>query len=110
MRVGRWEVGQQSVESIRAVVSSKLNAVDNWSLILQGDLGSSAENTAELSHSRGEGAWVFILPSTPIRATCKSGIQLLEKALRQIIVCGKRWTSVDGNDELREHISFLGLL
>lgn len=29
-------MGQQSVESIRAVVSSKLNAVDNWSLILQG--------------------------------------------------------------------------
>lgn len=103
-------MGQQSVESIRAVVSGKLNAVDIWSLILQGDLGSSAENTAELSHSRGEAAWVFIRPSTPIRATHRSGIQLLEKALRQIIVCGKRWASVDGNDELRRHISFLGLL
>lgn len=89
------------MESIRAAISSKLNAVDNWSSIVQGDLGSSAENTAELSHSRGEGAWVFILPSTPIRATRKSGIQLLEKALRQIIMCGERWASVDGNDELR---------
>lgn len=94
------------MELIKAAISSKLNAVENWTLILQGDLGSSAENTTELSHSRGEGAWVFILPSTSTRATHKSGIQPLKKALRQIIVCGKRWARVDGNDELRGLVSW----
>lgn len=79
-------------------------------------------HSSELLHSKGEGAGVFILLSAPIRDTnrketmlapgplCKSESQQLQKAVRQIIVCDKRWAHVDWNDELRGYISFLGLL
>lgn len=78
--------------------------------------------SSELLHSKGEGAGVFILSSAPTRDTnrkettlapgplFKSEFQQLQKALRQIIVCDKRWANVDWNDELRRYISFLGPL
>lgn len=64
---------QQSVESIRDVVSSKLNAVNNWSLILQGDLGNSAENTAELSHSGGKELGCIYCHQLPSELLAKVG-------------------------------------